>query len=74
MEEKKETAARPSPWKCVRTVEHNGQSFQDILNESTQKAKEKELSGSVALRKLIGRRVHSGDDDGLERKSTLMAR
>ena len=47
MEEKKESAARPSPWKCVRTVEHNGQSFQDILNESTQKAKEKELSGSV---------------------------
>ena len=74
MEEKKESAARPSPWKFFRTVEHNGQSFQDILNESTQKAKEKELSGSVALRKLIGRRVHSGDDDGLERKNTLMAR
>ena len=74
MEEKKESATRSCPWKCVRTAEHNGQSFQDILNESTQKAKEKELSGRVALRKLIGRRVHSGDNDGLERKGVLMAR
>ena len=66
MEEKKESTARPCPWKCVRPVEHNGQSFQDILNESTQKAKEKELSGRVAVGNVIDRGLHSGNDDGFD--------
>ena len=74
MEEKKETTARSCPWKCVPAVEHNGQSFQDILNESTQKAKEKELSGRVATKDLIDRGVYKRNDDGWEKNGTVTAR
>ena len=74
MEEKKESVAKPCPWKKVHTVQHDGPSFRVILNESAQKEKEKELSGRVALHFVIGREVHSRNDDELERNGILIAR
>lgn len=58
MEGSGEKPVKASPWKQIPKFDPHGISFQDLLNESTQRKKEKQISGTAFREHMIPREIY----------------
>ena len=57
MEGSEEKPVKPSPWKQIPKYNSQGISFQDLMNESAQRKKEKQISGMTFSGAIMSREI-----------------